>query len=572
MNATQTAATPETELTTWPMILDLSPLLSDKSKITKPQGCSRYRARVLSTKLRMLAVMLVTLGLLVGCTTTTGGRGAEGTGPAPTPVPTGGTAQSGSAPGSLPKFSDCSRLLDLGRIPKDRRRKLTVECARLQVPVDYAKPTGATISIALLRIHYADQPQRIGSLLVNPGGPGGSGVNLAVSLAGSVSTDVLRHFDIVGFDPRGVGLSTPVKCLSTSQEDRLLALDTDVRTAAGLRAAKQVYADFAAACNATYGSAIARYDTVDTARDMDRIRAALGEATMNYLGFSYGTELGAVYAHLFPNSIRAAALDGAVDPKSDDLVSWTRVQTSGFEQAFDQFASDCVTKDPCRQLGNPRQAVYAIRDRAATNPIPSSDRRDPRRATASLVLNGVLQALYSRELWPALATALLEARNGDARGLLSLADEYSGRDESGQYSNLLDVYFAVTCNDLANDPGDTTIQAMGRAWAKQYPMFGLWTAASLAQCVAWQKQRTPIPPETASRSAPILVVGNLHDPATPYAGAVNLTKELGSAALMSWNGQGHTSYLEGSTCVDRAVDSYLISRTLPSPNTTCPAR
>ena len=328
------------------MILDLSPLSSDKSKITKPQGCSRYRARVLSTKLRMLAVMLVTLGLLVGCTTTTGGRGADGTGPAPTPVPTGGTAQSGSAPGSPPKFSDCSRLLDLGGIAKDRRRKLTVECARLQVPLDYAKPTGATISIALLRIHYADQPQRIGSLLVNPGGPGGSGVNLAVSLAGSVSTDVLQHFDIVGFDPRGVGLSTPVKCLSTSQEDRLLALDTDVRTAAGLRAAKQLYADFAAACNATYGSAIARYDTVDTARDMDRIRAALGEATMNYLGFSYGTELGAVYAHLFPNSIRAAALDGAVDPKSDDLVSWTRVQTSGFEQAFDQFASDCVTKDP----------------------------------------------------------------------------------------------------------------------------------------------------------------------------------------------------------------------------------
>jgi pimeloyl-ACP methyl ester carboxylesterase len=167
---------------------------------------------------------------------------------------------------------------------------------------------------------------------------------------------------------------------------------------------------------------------------------------------------------------------------------------------------------------------------------------------------------------------LLAARRGDAKGLLALADDYADRDESGQYSNFLDVYFTVTCNDLAADPDDATIQAMGRAWATQYPMFGLWQAAALTQCSGWQKQRTPIPPETAASSAPILVVGNLHDPATPYAGAVNLTKELGRASLLSWNGEGHTSYLEGSTCVDRAVNAYLINKTLPTPNTTCPAR
>ena len=266
---------------------------------------------------------------------------------------------------------------------------------------------------------------------------------------------------------------------------------------------------------------------------MDRIRVALGDATMNYLGFSYGTELGAVYAHLFPKRIRVAALDGAVDPKLDDLVSQSSAQVAGFEQAFDQFAADCVTRDPCRELGDPRQAVYAIRDQAATSPIRSSDAQDPRRATASLVLLGVLQALYSRDLWPTLGTALLAARRGDAKGLLALADDYSDRDESGQYSNFLDVYFTVTCNDLAADPDDATIQAMGRAWATQYPMFGLWQAAALTQCSGWQKQRTPIPPETAASSAPILVVGNLHDPATPYAGAVNLTKELGRASLLT---------------------------------------
>ncbi len=518
------------------------------------------------------AVVLAAVGLLVACTTTTSGRGTGGAGDTPSSA-SGPSSSGSSSPAAAPlEFNDCSRLLDLGRVSQDRRKKLTVECARLQVPLDYARTAGATISIALLRVHYADQPQRIGSLLVNPGGPGASGVNLAVNLAGTLSTDVLEHFDIVGFDPRGVGLSAPVKCMTTAQEDQLLALDTDVRTTGGLRAAKQVSAGFAASCNASYGPAIAEYNTVDTARDMDRIRAALGDATMNYLGFSYGTELGAVYAHLFPATIRVAALDGAVDPKWDDLVTEGNAQVAGFEQAFDQFAADCVTRDPCRQLGSPRQAVYSIRNRAATSPIPSSNSHDHRRATASLVLYGVLDALYSRDLWPALGKALLAARGGDARGLLALADEYADRDDSGQYSNSLDVYLTVTCNDLATDPDDTTIQATGRAWATQYPMFGLWQAASLTQCVGWQKQRTPIPPETAAGSAPILVVGNLHDPATPYAGAVNLTKELGRAALLTWNGQGHTSYLEGSTCVNRAVDAYLISKTLPTPNTTCPAR
>jgi pimeloyl-ACP methyl ester carboxylesterase len=528
-------------------------------------GSSRYRAIVLSAKFRP-AVVLVALGLLVACTTTTtgDGTGADGNTPPPSPSPAGSAAPL--------EFNDCSRLLDLGRVSEDRRKKLTVECARIQVPLDYARPAGTQISIALLRIHYADQPQRVGSLLVNPGGPGASGVSLAVELAGKLPTDVLQHFDIVGFDPRGVGLSAPVKCMSTAQEDQLLSLDTDVRTTVGLRAAKQLYAGLATSCNAKYGATIRRYDTVDTARDMDRIRAALGDATMNYLGFSYGTELGAVYAHLFPKAIRVAVLDGAIDPKWNDLVSWYRAQVAGFEQAFDQFAADCVTQDPCRQLGDPRQAVYAIRDRASTSPIPSSDRHDHRRATASLVLYGVLQALYSRDLWPDLSNALLAARGGDAEGLLTLADAYADRDESGQYANSLDVYFAVTCNDEAADPDDATIQAMGHAWARQYPMFGVWQAAALTQCSGWQKQRTPIPPETAAGSAPILVVGNLHDPATPYAGAVNLTKELGRASLLSWNGEGHTSYLEGSTCVDRAVNAYLINKTLPTPNTTCPAR
>jgi pimeloyl-ACP methyl ester carboxylesterase len=520
----------------------------------------------------MAAVVVAVSSLVSACTASTSGQG-QGSSTPPSSSRPGGNGSPSSATGAPLEFNDCSRLVDLGRVPSERRAKLAVECARVQVPLDYGRPAGPTISIGLLRLHYADQPHRIGSLLVNPGGPGSSGITLAVGLASALSTDVLEHFDVVGFDPRGVGLSAPVKCMTSAQEDRLLALYADVRTSGGQRTAKQVGLGFAAACQTKYGSSIARYNTVDTARDIDRLRAALGDTKTSYLGFSYGTELGAVYAHLFPTRVRVAALDGAVDPTDNtDLVRQLGAQVGGFEQAFDQFGADCVTRDPCRQLGNPRQAVYAIRDRAAIDPIVSSNRDDPRRATAGLVLYGVLQALYSRELWPSLATALLAARDGDAKDLLALADDYAGRDSSGQYSNLLDMYQAVTCNDLARDPGDAMIQSTAQAWATRYPMFGLWQAATLYQCAGWPPHRTPLPPETARASAPILVVGNLHDPATPYAGAVNLTRTLGRAVLLSWNGQGHTSYLQGSRCVDQAVNAYLIAAKLPPGNTTCPAR
>lgn len=514
--------------------------------------------------------------LLLGVLTTAcTGSGSHGGRPSPATVgaSSASAASSGSsaAPGGLP-FGDCSRLLDLSRVPGARRDRLTVECARVTVPVDYTRPAGPSLSLAVLRVHYADQPHRIGSLLVNPGGPGGSGITLAVNLAASMPDDVLQHFDIVGFDPRGTGLSAPVKCLTAGQEDHLLALSVDVRTTTGLHAANQMFSGFATACNVKYGASLARYATVDAARDLDRIRAALGERTASYLGFSYGTELGAVWAHLFPATIRVAVLDGAVDPTKRDLVAQNADQLAGFEQAFDQFAADCVTRDPCRSIGDPRRAVYALRDRAATNPIPSSNPDDHRRATPSLVLYGVAEALYSRALWPDLGQALVAARTGDAKGLLALADEYAQRDGSGQYANLLDAYYTVTCNDVASDPSDATIQATARAWATQYPMFGLWQATQLAQCAGWQRERTPIPPETAPRSAPILVVGNRHDPATPYAGAVNLTRSLGRAELLTWDGQGHTSYGQGSVCVDRAVENYLITAALPPADTTCPAR
>jgi pimeloyl-ACP methyl ester carboxylesterase len=514
--------------------------------------------------------LIALIALLAGCTSSISGHGSQ--------VPAGSTSApstQGSSPTPAPPtalaFSDCSGLFNLSAagIPPDRLHKLHFDCAQLPVPLDYAKPNGATLSIEVMRVRYADQPHRVGSLLVNPGGPGASGVFLAISLAAALDTDVLQHFDIIGFDPRGVGLSAPIKCYTDTQETRALAFEADVRTTAGLQAAKKQAAAFAQSCEAKYGSKLAYYNTVNAARDMDRIRAAVGDDKLSYLGFSYGTELGAVYAHLFPKRIRVAVLDGAVDPvTTGDAIASNEQQLAGFEGAFDQFAADCRTRAPCKSLGDPRHAVAALVTRAASDPIPSSDSSDSRRATGGNVMYAVLSALYSEQLWPELSTALIEAQQGDARGLLELDDRYSERSNDGHYSNLLDVFQVVMCNDQKSDPTDTQIKATATRWATQYPLFGLWTAPTLFQCQAWPKKREPVPPETAVGSAPIVVVGNLHDPATPYAGAVHMASTLRTGVLLTWNGQGHTSYGQ-SPCIDDKVNAYLINGTVPAAHTTC---
>jgi pimeloyl-ACP methyl ester carboxylesterase len=518
-------------------------------------------------------VLGLSVALLAACTTTERGKGTRASGPPATGTPT--SSASGTAPtpgGGTLELTDCAGLINLSAagIPPQRRDKLNFDCGRVQVPVDYTRPGGTKMSIAVIRVRHKDQPQRIGSLLVNPGGPGGSGFFLAISLAASLPDEVLQHFDVVGFDPRGVGLSAPLRCETDRDETQALALDVDVRTASGLAQAKSVARRFASGCKAKYGSALAHYNTVETAMDMDRIRAATGDDKLNYLGFSYGTELGAVYAHLFPQRIRVAVLDGAVDPQTTgDAVASGEQQIAGFESSFDQFAADCATRPACKPLGNARNAVAALVHAARAAPIASSRAGDKRKATGGNVLYAVLSALYSKQLWPVLASALIAAEHGDAKGLFALDDEYSERDPDGHYSNILDVFQAVSCNDQKSDPTDPVIQAAAARWATRFPLFGLWSAATLFQCQTWPKARHPIPPETAPGSEPILVVGNLHDPATPYAGAVNMARTLGTGVLLTWDGEGHTSYLQ-SRCIDDKVDAYLIDATPPAPNTTCP--
>jgi pimeloyl-ACP methyl ester carboxylesterase len=405
--------------------------------------------------------------------------------------------------------------------------------------------------------------------VVNPGGPGGSGVELAVGLAGRVSDKLLSHFDLLGFDPRGVGLSSAISCISDSEKDELNSAAPNMLTAPGLAEAKQLAEGVASACSAKYGPALADFNTVQTAKDMDRVRAAVANNQLNYLGFSYGTELGSVYAHLFPDRVRVAVLDGAVDPLTDDLTSFAD-QLEGFEGAFDQFAADCLKHSPCRSLGNPRQVVYNLVKRADQSPLKSSDSSETRTATGSIVLTGVLSALYSQDEWLLLGQSLIDAQNGDAKGLFALADNYNQRGPDGHYSNIFDANTTIGCNDSKPGPSDATIKATAIRWAKAYPMFGLWSASSLFSCQVWQPKRTPVPLPTAATPQQVLVIGNLHDPATPYQGAKDLAKTMGNAALLTWDGEGHTSYLQGSSCIDDYVDNYLIAGTVPQPGTTCP--
>jgi pimeloyl-ACP methyl ester carboxylesterase len=443
-------------------------------------------------------------------------------------------------------------------------------CGKLAVPLDYTKPAGSRVSLFVVKVHSTKQPatERIGSLLVNPGGPGGSGVNLAAGLVNSLSNDVFSHFDLVGFDPRGVGLSSPLECITDRQKDQFLALNPDVRTAAGRTVARSTSDAIARACAAKYGAGLAHYNTEEAAHDMDLIREAVGDSKLNYLGFSYGTRLGAAYAHQFPTKIRAAVLDGAVDPVADDL-TMTERQVKAFEDAFNQFAADCLRRPACAVLGSPRNVVTSLVKAADKTPLTSSRHGETRTATGGIITIGVLSGLYDQAEWKDLGDALVAARKGDAAKLFVLADQYNERDaETGHYSNVLDANIAVNCNDSTLLVTDALVAAKATDWIKRYSIFGANAAASLYTCHAWPKSGHPVPPASAPGAPPILVLGTVHDPATPYAASGVLAKALGSGVVLSWDGEGHTAYPK-TRCITAKVDSYLVTAKVPAGN-SCP--
>jgi pimeloyl-ACP methyl ester carboxylesterase len=451
-------------------------------------------------------------------------------------------------------------------------RPLTFECGRTGVPIDYDEPAGDTLPLFLVRATYGEQPDRIGSLVVNPGGPGGSGADAAIGMALTLPGEVMKNFQVVGFDPRGVGLSTPVECIPADLKQELFSAEPRPTSAEDVDAAFDLADRVATGCEEEYGDALGIFNTVDTARDMDRLREALGDEKLTYLGYSYGTTLGSTYAELFPDKVRAMVLDGAVDPDADPVAD-AEAQAAGFEKAYRAFAENCVAlRAGCPMGGAPQGYLEKVLAQAEREPIPTKSEEDDREATAGDVFTAVVAALYDEDSWPQLSQALVAARKGDSTGVFTLADSYTGRMDDGSYSNLFDANYAINCADTAEEDQvpEEEIRGLVAEWGEKYPLFGPGSATALYNCNVWDAVRTPLPERDAEGSAPILVIGTEGDPATPVAGAVEMAEDLDSGVLLTWEGEGHTAYPK-TECVSTAVHAYLLQEKAPADDLTCPA-
>ncbi len=446
------------------------------------------------------------------------------------------------------------------------------ECAELTVPIDYAKPDGPTVKIHVLRQRATGT--KIGSLIVNPGGPGGSGAEYAMGADRIVGQPVRRAFDIVGFDPRGVGKSRPLKCLSDSQVDAMLALDPTPDTPAEEEAVLAVGKTLGDGCLAGGGDFVAHLSTVEVAKDMDVLRAVLGDKKINYLGKSYGTFIGATYADLFPGNVGRMVLDGAIAPDlTNEEVGLGQAQ--GFETATRAYVQDCIDRGDCFLGATVDEGMAALRQffkDLDSNPIKSGDASVPALTEGWAVL-GVAEAMYQNQAWPMLTNALKDAKaGGDGKVLMHFADLYAGRRYGGGYdNNLMQVISAVNCLDRPEpDATAATYEAQIPKFAAVAPTWGPMMAWGAAVCAKWPV-KGPYGPKkiTAAGADPIVVVGTTRDPATPYQWAVRLRDQLASGVLVTYDGDGHTAYMRSNTCVQDPIDAYYTTGTVPKDGLRC---
>ncbi len=443
------------------------------------------------------------------------------------------------------------------------------ECAKLGVPLDHGKPDGEQIEISVIRLPATGD--RIGSILINPGGPGASGIEYARNARSVLSDAVRARFDVVGFDPRGVGESSPVRCLSSSELDAFNTLDSSPDSPDEITALEEGARRYAAGCQTRSGKLLPHVGTADAARDMDLLRAALGDERLTYLGKSYGTQLGAVYADLFPKRVRALVLDGAVDPALSPL-EMNATQARGFEVALDAFLEDCLTAAGCPFQGSVKAARGQIADllrRADQHPLANRT-GDQRQVSESWTVLGMVTPLYDRQAWPILRRALGEALKGDGTTLLRMADVLIDRHRDGGYSNQSEANSAVNCVDAAFPTTSSAFAAAARDSLHDAPLFGPYIMWGALPCAYWPVKAAPRQKIDAPGAAPIMVVGTERDPATPYEWAKALAGELSSGVLVDFDGDGHTAYRTGSACVDRLVDDYLIKLAVPKNGVHCP--
>lgn len=442
------------------------------------------------------------------------------------------------------------------------------QCSSLTVPLDYADATAGTVKLRLIRLPASQPSQRVGALLINPGGPGVSAVDFLRGFAKDSAPAVLRQrFDLVAFDPRGTTGSAPVHCLDTAGLDRYFHVDQDPDNASEVQAFHAASVSFAAGCRARSARILPHLSTAVAARDMDSVRAALHEPKLTYLGYSYGTALGAAYLDQFPTHVRAMVLDGALDPR----ITWDQLatgQAKGFEQAFGSFirwcdghASQC---DFRRAVSGDLGAAFdKIRARVEQSPLPGAGGRT---VGPSELFFGTGQAMYSTAYWQFLGTALADAAKGDGSVMLQLSDIYLDRTDSG-YANSLEANFAVNCVDRPFPKDDAAYQRLAEQLTKVAPRFGPAIGWGSEQCALWPVPATGRPHAVSGKgSPPIVVVGTTRDPATPYVWAQGLAAQLEHGVLITFDGDGHTAYRASApACITSPINTYLLTGRAPAP-------
>jgi pimeloyl-ACP methyl ester carboxylesterase len=437
------------------------------------------------------------------------------------------------------------------------------QCATLKTPLDWSKPDGETIDLALIR-SKARGEKRLGSLLFNFGGPGGSGVSTLPAYGDTVAA-LHDKYDLVSWDPRGVAASEGVRCRGDKGIRAAESLDATPDTPAEERTYLGDAADFGKGCQKSAGKLMAHVSTTDTAHDLDLMRQVLGDDELHYFGISYGTELGGVYAHLFPKRVGRLVLDAVVDPTAD-TVGHAENQTRGFQRALHDYLKS-TGQDP--EQGT--RKIAALLDRLDAQPMETST--PDRKLTQTLAVTGIALAMYSESFWPRLTGALEAVDEGDGSKLLALADQYNDRDPSGHYGTTTHAQRVISCLDDRQRPSAEETRKLLPRFESISPVFGEFLGWDTAGwCHDWPVPGQHDNPEvSAPGAAPVLVVGNTGDPATPYEGARKMADELGKdvGVVLTWKGKGHGAYGSGSTCVDSAVNAYLLDGRVPQDGKVC---
>jgi pimeloyl-ACP methyl ester carboxylesterase len=446
------------------------------------------------------------------------------------------------------------------------------QCATMKAPRDWDDPKGDTIDVELIRVRASGaENRRIGSLIFNFGGPGVSGVTTLPGF-GDRYEQLRTRYDLVSFDPRGVGRSEPVLCENDQQLDAYFQQDDTPDDAAERTELVDSKEEFKTACEKNSEEMLPHVRTTDAARDLDLMRQVLGDKKMHYFGISYGTELGGVYAHLFPKNVGRAVFDAVVDP-TQNAEQGALGQAKGFQLALDNFAADCASKADGCPIGDSAQDV---KDRIAkllkdldSKPIEAIF---PRELTQSVATNGILQALYSKDFWPYLTQGLEEAYGGSGRILMLLSDSLNGRRENGEYSNITAANISINCADDKPRYTPEYVERKLPEFRSASNLFGESLAWAILNCTDWPVPGAADHPDvSAPGSAPILVIGNTGDPATPYEGARRMVQALGTGVgvELTYKGQGHGAYNSKNKCVQDAVNGYLLDGKVPTAGTVC---